>query len=219
MKILIIEDCLEVREIVKIYLKDHYELLESKKSTSGLELLKSEKPELLILDINLPDINGIAVCEIIRKNPSKYGNPYIIMLTADTSQESLIKSLELGADDYIKKPFDAQELLLRIKRVQLRLKGNNPYLEYKNFKINYNSKLAYYLDNELSLTKKEFQVLSLLIENKGIIISREKIIDKLWFDRDVELEAVNQCIKRLRKKLPILKELIESRRGFGFGFL
>ncbi len=218
MKILIVEDNKETSEIIKIYLEEHFEILQASKGFDALTKTENEKPEIIILDINLPDINGFTICEKIKSKPIKYGSPFIIMLTASSEQENVIKGLKTGADDYIKKPFNGEELFLRV----IKYKNFSPIIsdsfeKYKNISIDMAQKIVLYDNCEIELTKKEYELLLYFIKNKGLLLSREKLLENIWENNlEVDEHAVNQCIKRLRKKIPLLQEYLEAKRGFGY---
>lgn len=217
--LLIVEDSEETRELLKLLLSKNNNLYISEVSTlhSALKEIDSHSPDIILLDLSLPDGNGSEICSLIRKNPSKYGTPFILALTADTSQESVNKNLLLGCDDYIKKPFDYTELSIRIEKFIERIPKNRDYLSYGELKLFPNSKLVKYGDETISLSKNEFELLEYFIINRGLLLSRTNILDNVWSENfEISDKAVDQCLKRLRKKLPILNEVLISKRGFGY---
>ena len=154
---------------------------------------------------------------MIREKPEVYSKPFIVALTADTSQESVNKNLELGCDDYIKKPFDSQELVIRLKKFIKRLPSNQEIITYENIKLFLNTRTVTYSNEIMDLTKNEFDLLHYFIINKGLLLTRINILDNVWKDNfDISDKAVDQCLKRLRKKLPILNDNLISKRGFGY---
>ncbi|MBZ4684190.1 MAG: hypothetical protein PWP46_2056 [Fusobacteriaceae bacterium] len=215
MRLVIIEDDEEIRELVKYAIKDlKINIFEADNGKKGLELIEVKKPQLIILDVGLPDIEGWDICKSIRENNSKYENPAIIMLTA---KEDVIKGFEIGADEYIVKPFDEKELFYRIKRFTNRFIKDEEVVEYGDIQL-YTKKMELYLNKErIKLGKKELELLEYFILNRGILLSREALLNKIWEnDWEVGDRAVDQCIKRLRAKLPILKENLVTKRGFGY---
>lgn len=218
-KLLVIEDSEETVDILRILFstENNIHFLAASSIQEGMKILKKESPEIILLDLSLPDGNGSYVCQEIRNNPEHYGSPFILALTADTSQESVNKNLEIGCDDYIKKPFDSKELLIRIKKFIKRIPASKDVLQYENIKLFLTNKTTLYNDEFIPLSKNEFELLSYFIINKGLLLSRMNILDNVWKENlDISDKAVDQCLKRLRKKLPILNEVLISKRGFGY---
>lgn len=218
-KLLIIDDSEETRELLKMVFSknSNLEISEAYSLASALQELKKSLPDIILLDLSLPDGNGSEICSKIRTCPEIYGKPFILALTADTSQESVNKNLRLGCDDYIKKPFDFTELSIRIEKFIERVPKDREFISYENIKIFPNSKLVQYNDEFIALSKNEFEVLQYFILNRGLLLSRTNILDNIWSDNyDISDKAVDQCLKRLRKKLPILNEVLVSKRGFGY---
>lgn len=219
-KILIIEDVEETRDLLKLILSDlkNIVFLESSSLKDAKEILLKENIDIILLDLNLPDGNGSNLLEHIQRNP-KTNLPFIVAVTADTAQESINKNLELGCEYYIKKPFDIDEVKIRIKKLLKRIPVNEDIIKYKNICIFKNDNIVTYLNEKLVLSKHEFDLLLMFMINKGLLLTREKILDEVWTDNfEVSDKAVDQCIKRLRKKLPILNEILTSKRGFGYIF-
>ncbi len=219
-KILIVEDAEEVRDIVKTLLKreNGVTIHEATSLKEASLKIKTLFPDIIVLDLNLPDGSGTSLCKTIRSKPDIYGEPSIIALTADISQESVNNNLTLGCDDYIKKPFDHNELVIRMKKyINQAIKQGKYVLTHKSIKIEMNKKEVVFDGNLISLSKNEFSILEYFIINKGILLSKPKILNHIWNDDlDVSEKAIDQCLKRLRKKIPPLKEDIISKRGFGY---
>lgn len=218
-KLLVIEDSEETVDILRILFlnENNIHFLSASSIQEGMKVLKKESPEIILLDLSLPDGNGSYVCQEIRNNPEQYGSPFILALTADTSQESVNKNLEIGCDDYIKKPFDSKELLIRIKKFIKRIPTSKDVLQYENIKMFLTNKTILYNDEFITLSRNEFELLSYFIINRGLLLSRVNILDNVWKENlDISDKAVDQCLKRLRKKLPILNEVLISKRGFGY---
>ena len=218
-KLLIVEDSEETVDLIKLILCNETDIKISDVNTikDGMSLLKKDIFDIILLDLSLPDGNGTYICEQVRKSPELYGKPFIIALTADTSQKSVNKNLELGCDDYIKKPFDTQELLIRLRKFIKRLPQNKEVITYENIKLFLTNKTALYNEEFVDLSKNEFEVLYYFIINKGLLLTRVNILDNVWKENlDISDKAVDQCLKRLRKKLPILNDNLISKRGFGY---
>lgn len=217
--LLIIEDSEETRDFLKVIFSEekNINILEASSVAEGLKTVKKEIPNIILLDLSLPDGSGSSICKEVRDNPDFYGSPFILALTADTSQESVNTNLELGCDDYIKKPFDPKELLIRIKKFTGRIPKDKEFLQYENIKIFLNNKVVSYNNENIVLSKNEFELLSYFILNRGLLLTRVTILDNVWNENfDISDKAVDQCLKRLRKKLPILNEVLISKRGFGY---
>ena len=218
-KLLIIEDSEETVDLIRLILSNESDIkiFDANTVKDGMDLIKKDAFDIILLDLSLPDGNGTYVCEQVRKFPELYGRPFIVALTADTSQESVNKNLELGCDDYIKKPFDRKELVIRLRKFIKRLPQNKEIIIYENIKLFLSNRTVLYNDEFIDLSKNEFELLYYFIINKGLLLTRANILDNVWKENlDISDKAVDQCLKRLRKKLPILNENLISKRGFGY---
>ena len=218
-RLLIIEDSEETVDLIRLILSNESDIkiFDTNSIKDSINLIKKDIFDIILLDLSLPDGNGTYVCEQVRKFPELYGKPFIIALTADTSQESVNRNLELGCDDYIKKPFDTEELLIRLKKFIKRLPQNKEVIIYENIKLFLSNKTVIYNDEFIDLSKNEFELLYYFIINKGLLLTRINILDNVWKENlDISDKAVDQCLKRLRKKLPILNDNLISKRGFGY---
>lgn len=180
-RILIVEDEIKIARFLELELKyEGYEVLIAGDGRQGLEMALNKDVDLVILDIMLPGLNGIEVCRRIRLE----SQVPIIMLTAKDDVSDKVAGLDTGADDYMTKPFAIEELLARI-RVALNRKKNQKepkldYLQIGDLKLNVASRSAYYKDDELTLTKKEYELLEYMIRNKNIVLSREQLLNHVW---------------------------------------
>ena len=218
-KLLIIEDSEETVDLIRLILSNESDIkiFDANSIKDSINLIKKDIFDIILLDLSLPDGNGTYVCEQVRNFPELSGKPFIIALTADTSQESVNRNLELGCDDYIKKPFDTEELLIRLKKFIKRLPQNKEVIIYENIKLFLSNKTVIYNDEFIDLSKNEFELLYYCIINKGLLLTRINILDNVWKENlDISDKAVDQCLKRLRKKLPILNDNLISKRGFGY---
>ena len=218
-KLLIIEDSEETVDLIRLILSNESDIkiFDANSIKDSINLIKKDIFDIILLDLSLPDGNGTYICEQVRKFPELYGKPFIIALTADTSQESVNRNLELGCDDYIKKPFDTEELLIRLKKFIKRLPQNKEVIIYENIKLFLSNKTVIYNDEFVDLSKNEFELLYYFIINKGLLLTRMNILDNVWKENlDISDKAVDQCLKRLRKKLPLLNDNLISKRGFGY---
>lgn len=226
-KILVVEDEEAIRDILTHYLKkEGYAVFETEYGKEALKLINDSKFDLVLLDLMLSDISGYDVC---RNISSKYKIP-IIMITAKNDIVDKILGLELGADDYITKPFDIREVLVRIK-VVLRRMENLFTIESKqeeiiklpyDIEIFINSREVYKSGNNIKLKPKEFELLVILASNRKVVFTRDKLLEKVWgFDFEGESRTVDVHIQRIRKKLGVEKgdALIETVFGLGYKML
>lgn len=217
-KILIIEDDEAIRNELKTFLcRYNYDALVVEKFENIIEEIKKENADLILLDINLPIFDGFYICREIRKN----SNVPIIIVTSRDSDIDELMSMNLGADDFITKPYNTQILLARINSVLKRVysKEVQESMVYKDLVLNLSNGTISYKDNTLNLTKNEIKILSYLIKNKGKIISRENLMEYLWNDDFfVDDNTLSVNITRLRKKIESIgiKNPIETRRGLGY---
>ncbi len=221
MKILVVEDDKEIQELIMYFLtKEGYEVDTADDGLEGLKLLKEKAHDLIVLDLMLPNLDGKNFTKIVKGISSEYGNPIIIMLTAKTEIEDVLEGLEIGADDYMKKPFDPRELVLRIKRFfkeEKKEKNINKNYSFFDLEIEDEKHRVLYKKEEIELSKKEYDLLLLLVQNKNLVITREKILDKVWNssyytgDRTVDV-----YISKLRDKLPDISEHIKTIKGVGY---
>ncbi len=215
--ILVIEDDEGIQTYLKELLLDSgYNVMTASDGITGLKIIKKSVPDLVLLDLGLPDMSGESVCAQIRKeNPELR----IIMLTAKDTPHDVIQGLNMGADDYLTKPFVADVLLARIKARLRRTNGDDfklivadLELDTKNLEVTRGGKL-------LSLTPQELKLLQYMMQNKGRILTRDMILNRLWLSSvDIETRIVDVYIGYLRKKIDtgFEKKLIHSVRGFGY---
>jgi len=221
-RILVVDDDKDIVQTIKGNLElDGYEVLAAFNGRTGLHIAKTTRPDLIILDLTLPDIDGIKTCQIIRR---EFDFP-IIMLTARDGVADKVLGLECGADDYIVKPFNFLELSARIKSILKRVERSlvNDQYEFKDLSINFKSKTITARNETVKLTKTEFELLSLFISYPGEVLSREFIQQQIW--RDSQLyqtsRAVDVHVQRLRKKIEAevdKPEYLVTVAGVGYKF-
>ncbi|WP_426347920.1 response regulator transcription factor [Alloiococcus sp. CFN-8] len=217
-RIFCVEDEENIRELILYALKSSgFEALGFEEGEAFFNALKGELPELILLDIMLPDIEGTEILRRLRMNSHTAHIP-VILLTAKDSELDKVKGLDLGADDYITKPFGVLELISRIKAVLRRSSPqSSDIITFKELIVNNKSRTVYAYGEEIVLTYKEFELLFYLLQNKGIVLSRDKIMDAIWgFDFQGETRTVDMHIKTLRQKLGTLGSIIETVRGVGY---
>lgn len=201
-KVLIVDDNEQITSILAEYVKkEGYLPIVAIDGKEALSKFNDEKPDILLLDVMMPKIDGFSVCRQVRK----ISNVPIIMITARGEDFEKIMGLEIGADDYIVKPFSPGEVIARIKAIMRRIKGyeeNQQIFTYDNLKINLNNYTALVNDKVLPLTKKEIEILWTLAVNKDRVFSRDNLLNKLWgYDYFGDSRTVDSHIKRLRAKL------------------
>ncbi|MBP9477310.1 MAG: response regulator transcription factor [Sebaldella sp.] len=209
MKILVVEDEERIRKVIKSFLeKKGYDVKEAADGDEGLDIFYEWNPDLILLDVMMPKKDGYEVCKAVREEKS---TP-ILMLTAKTQEEDEIRGLELGADDYIRKPFSLRILELRVKNLL-----GDEILSIENFKFFKNEKNVYLNSVALDLPPKEYDLLYYLAKNQNKIFSREQILNNVW---DLLCESdprtVDTHVKNLRKKIG--HEYITTVKGFGYKF-
>ena len=172
MKVLVVEDDKEIQELIAYFLtKEGYEVDQADDGLDGLRLLKEKQHNLVVLDLMLPNLDGKNFTKIVKGISSEYGNPAIIMLTAKTEIEDVLEGLEIGADDYMKKPFDPRELVLRVKRFfkeEKKEEEDNRKYEFLDLVIEDDKHRVLYNKEEIELSKKEYDLLLMLVLNKNL---------------------------------------------------
>ena len=219
MKVLIVEDDIDIRELISFFMeKEGYEVLEASDGVTGLKLAKTYHPHIIILDLMLPNLDGKSFAQMIKKSDEKYGDPKIIMLTAKTDIEDVLSGLEVGADDYMKKPFDPRELVLRVKKL-LNRETQTPTKQYifKKIIIDTDKHLVLEGETEITMSKKEYDLLLLLIKNKGLVLTRDKILDKVWQSNYYTGDrTVDMYISKIRDKVKTISKDIQTIKGVGY---
>lgn len=221
-RILIVEDDINISQLVKYNLeKIGYKCILSSTGEEALKILDKVPIDLIILDILLPEMDGFEVCRKIRQNKDISNLP-IIMLTAKGEEIDRIVGLELGADDYVVKPFSPRELVLRIKTILKRGKISDldsEVLKAGILKVNISKYKVTINNNIIELTPMEFKLLVILLKRKGHVQSREVLLSDVWdIASDVTTRTIDTHIKRLREKLEEAGKLIETVRGLGYRF-
>ena len=221
-RIVLIEDDTDLFALLKYNLeKEGFTLTGSQTGRGALDLCRRVRPDLILLDIMLPDSDGLDICKGIRRDPDLAAIP-VIFLTARASETDRIVGLELGANDYVVKPFFVRELIARIK-LQFRNQATPPrVLEAGGLELDTTSRQVRLNGTPLSLTATEFRLLEFLMTRPGVVFSREQLLNSVWGqDRAITDRAVDVYVLRLRQKIeqdPASPVLIHSVRGFGYTF-
>lgn len=221
---MIIEDEPDIVRMLEYNLKkEGFRIVCASGGEEALRRAERERPDIILLDLMLPEIDGLEVCRRLRQSPETSGIP-VIMLTAKSRETDKIVGLELGADDYITKPFSVAELIARVKAVLRRLhdkeklpdvfKAGNLAIDFSKIKVSIGNK-------QLELTAKEFELLSAMVKAKGRVLSRDYLLDNIWgFDNAVEIQSrtVDVHIQTLRKKLKQEAKRIVTVKNYGYRF-
>jgi len=222
--ILIVEDEKDIVKMLEYNLKkEGFKTLSVRNGEDALGLTAKKHPDLIILDLMLPGIDGLEVCKTLKKDAKTVSIP-VIMLTAKSRESDKIIGLELGADDYITKPFSPRELIARIKAVLRRTKEKDKLpevLKVGELTIDFARINVTIKDKPVKLTSKEFELLKELVKTNGRVLSREYLLDTIWgFDNsiDIETRTVDVHIRTLRKKLKTLSGCIVTVKNYGYRF-
>ena len=218
--ILIIEDESNIRELLSYNLTNHnFHVLQAEDGLQGIDMVMKEKPDLILLDLMLPGKNGMDICRELRE---KGNQTPIIILTAKNNDIDKVMGLEFGADDYMTKPFSVHELLARIKAVLRRSEAMNEVkvIVKEGLTIDIERHEVAIDDRPVELSLKEFELLRTLAENRGIVMTRDQLLDKVWgIDYDGENRTVDVHVRNLRKKLgdeELESSYIQTIRGMGY---
>ncbi|QZY56919.1 response regulator transcription factor [Crassaminicella profunda] len=216
--ILIVEDESKIREFISLYLrKEGYKVMEAYNGEVALKKFSENKIDLIVLDVMMPKLNGFEVCKKIREN-SKVP---IIILTAIEDEREHVKGYELGADDYVTKPFKIKILIAKIKRILERMKEeiNKKVFIYEKLKIDVDGKEVFINEKKIKLAPREFGLLEYLVRNKGIALTRNQILENVWgYDFEGETRVVDNHIKKVRSKLGNYSVFIETVISVGYKF-
>lgn len=223
-EILVIEDDRDIVESLEYNLrKEGFKVAKAYDGIAGLKAAEEKLPSLVLLDLMLPGLEGLEVCRRIKKNP-KTSNIPVIMLTAKGTETDKIVGLELGADDYITKPFSMKELIARVKMILRRYEKPSAApaatLKFKDLEIDTERHEVKVAGKPVELTAKEFQLLHYMAENKERVFSRERLLDSVWgIEVAIETRTVDVHMRRLREKLDKAGKHLITLRGVGYKFV
>ena len=219
-KILVVEDEESIRKLVCAYLeKEGYQVYQAVDGSAALKALRVYQPELVVLDILLPGIDGLEVLARLRRE----SNAYVILLTARTEETDKISGLSMGADDYVTKPFSPRELAARVKAAFRRMhaprsEAQGRHFNFEHVRLDTGSRQAWVDGQPIELTTTEYDLLCVLAEHVGLVLSRQQLLAKVWGYEDfVDQRLVNVHMGNLRKKLD-REDLITTVRGVGYRF-
>lgn len=222
--ILLVEDETTLADTLRYNLeREGYAVFQAADGVQGLDIARRERPDLVVLDVMLPRLDGFSVCRILRQE----SEVPIIMLTARQDEVDRIAGLELGADDYVSKPFSLGEFLARVRAIMRRadrrpVGADREVLEASELRVDTGSRRAWRSKNELSLSQKEFDLLACLMRNRGMALSRDLLLERVWgFDFLGDSRTVDVHIRWLREKIetdPARPRYIQTVRGVGYRF-
>ena len=222
-RILVVDDEPDVLELIVFHLeKENFKVAVADTGDKALKMARAHVPSLLVLDLMLPGINGFEICALLKRDPKTRDLP-ILMLTARADEEDRVRGLELGAHDYVTKPFSPRELVLRVKNL-LRLTEDNrdsvEVIETGPFKLDTGRHQAFVDSQPLSITTTEFKLLCLLTDRNGEVQSRETLLRDVWgYAPTLDTRTVDTTMQRLRAKLGQAAKHIETVRGVGYRYL
>ena len=225
LKVVVIEDDEDIQKLLALNLRGAgYDVFRASRGYEGLELVRRERPSVVLLDVMLPDVSGVEVCRMIRREPS-LNSTAILIVSARGEEVDRVVGFELGADDYVVKPFSVRELMLRVKALSTRVRPAAGALSVEDAKeigvirLDPERHQVWIDGEEVLLTFLEFQLLSVFMERRGRVQTRERLIDDVWgLDVEVTVRTVDTHVKRLRDKLGAAREYIETIRGVGYRF-
>ena len=219
-RLLVVDDEEKIRVLVRKYAEyEGYEVEEAADGMSAIELCRKEKFDLIILDVMMPELDGFSACREIRK----FSQVPVLMLSARGEEYDRIHGFELGVDDYVTKPFSPKELMFRVqailKRSNSSIAPNKEILEFEGLKIDFTGRLVYVNEEKVNLSPKEYELLFYLVRNRGIALTREKLINDVWgYDFFGDDRTLDTHIKLLRKALGEYSRYIVTLRGVGYRF-
>lgn len=223
-RILIIEDQPDIRKTIDYNLsRESFEVFQAASIAEGEQAIQQHKPDLVILDLMLPDGSGLTLCRDIKSDPATK-NTLVILLTAKADELDRVIGFELGADDYVTKPFSVRELILRVKAILKRRASEerqpaDPSYTFGALTLNLEAHQVFINDLEVGFTALEFRLLKHLIDRKGRVQSRDQLLEEVWgYSAEVTTRTVDTHIKRLREKLGSAGEYIQTIRGVGYRF-
>ncbi len=219
--ILIAEDESDIRDLISFNLeREHMETLLAKDGVEAFEIAKQKSPDLIVLDLMLPRMDGVTVFKELRQDSRTRDIP-VIMLTAKAQLDDVISGLEMGADDYLTKPFSPKELVLRVKALLRRINTTtaNSTISSGKFRLDKNTLHCFVSGEQVDLTPTEFKLLLLMVEREGKVQNREDLLREVWGYRDTaNSRTLDTHIKRLREKLGDFSRCIETVRGVGYQY-
>ena len=222
-KILVVDDEPEAIELVEFNLKQAgFDVMAAADGAEALKKARAALPSLIVLDLMIPEVDGLEVCKMLRRDPATAMIP-IVMVTAKAAEIDRVLGLELGADDYITKPFSPRELVLRVKKILQRGRAAEPEVQavkYGELVIDSPRHLVSVRGKGINLTATEFKLLALLVQRRGRVQSREQLLRDVWeYNSLIDTRTVDTHMRRLREKLGPASKYLDTVRGVGYRFV
>ena len=222
-KILIVEDEPDMVELISLHLKTAgYDVVTASDGEEALKKAREILPDLIVLDLMLPELDGLEVCKILRRDPAT-ANIAILILTAKAAEVDRVVGLELGADDYVTKPFSPRELVLRVKRLIRTAQPSEEKVDriiWKEIVIDIPRHSVTVKGKPIELTATEFKLLTLLVKRRGRVQSRDQLLQDVWqYEAHIDTRTVDTHIRRLREKLGVAAKYLDTVRGIGYRFV
>ena len=220
MRILVVDDEPDAIELIRFNLKaSGYEVLTAEDGEEALAKARKFSPDMSLLDVMLPEIDGLEVCKILRRDPATASLP-IIMLTAKASEIDRVLGLEFGADDYVTKPFSPRELMLRVRNLLKRKESSKEEVErfqVRDIELDVSKYEVKIMGQPIDLTPTEFKLLQILMERKGRVQSRDRLLQDVWgYDQLIDTRTVDTHVRRLREKMGEAADYVTTVRGVGY---
>ena len=220
MRILVVDDEPDAIELIRFNLKaSGYEVLTAEDGEEALAKARKFSPDMILLDVMLPEIDGLEVCKILRRDPATASLP-IIMLTAKASEIDRVLGLEFGADDYVTKPFSPRELMLRVRNLLKRKESSKEEVErfqVRDIELDVSKYEVKIMGQPIDLTPTEFKLLQIFMERKGRVQSRDRLLQDVWgYDQLIDTRTVDTHVRRLREKMGEAADYVTTVRGVGY---
>jgi DNA-binding response OmpR family regulator len=220
--ILVVDDEPDAIELIEFNLKNAgFQVKTASDGAEALTKARSVLPSLIVLDVMLPEIDGFEICKLLRRDPNTAAIP-IIMLTAKAAEIDRVLGLELGADDYLTKPFSPRELVLRVKKLLERRQsagGIKEKFQFGDLSIDVPRHLVTFKNKKIELTATEFKLLTILAQRRDVVQSRDQLLRDVWeYDSSMDTRTVDTHMRRLREKMGAAAEFLDTVRGVGYRF-
>ena len=221
-KILLVDDEPDALEVLGFRLREAgFTPILAKNGARAITAARDERPALIVLDVMLPEVDGLEVCKILRRDPATAGIP-ILMLTARAAEMDRVLGLELGADDYVTKPFSPRELVLRIRKLLARAKAAEEpvaHLRFNELEIDAARHAVTVGGRPVELTATEFRLLEILVRRRGRVQTRDRLLQDVWgYENPIDSRTVDTHMRRLREKIGAAADYLETIRGVGYRF-
>lgn len=221
-KVLMIEDNPDTLKFLSHILAAEFEVFTAENAVTGIEIARNQQPDLILMDVMLPHLNGLDACQLLRKDPKTSSIP-IIIVSAKNRSADITTGLDIGADDYISKPFDAKELIARVKarlRISEKQRLQSDQISVGELSIDVTNRIVKFAGKQVELTLTEFDIIRCLAQSAGEVVSRKKIIEFVWSrsKKEINDRTIDVHIRSIRKKIPEIGTHLTSVYGVGYRF-